>query len=99
MKAANETSLYAGAAKHYERGGKVAHHAYAVLQVAEYGTLKLLKLRDPWGRHQDDGPWMHKFTEWTSELVDALSYNFKDPGVCILSACASYILMLDRCSG
>lgn len=79
--AANDTYLYAGGADHYKRYGKSAQHAYAVLQVAEHGDLKLLKMRDPWGEHQENGPWTYRFTEWTSELVSKLGDDFKDPGV------------------
>ena len=81
LKTVNDVYLFAGGAKHYDRGGKTSQHAYAVLQVVEYGELKLLKLRDPWGKHQDDGPWMHKFTEWSSDMVEKLGATFKDPGV------------------
>lgn len=65
----------------------------AVLQVAEHGDLRLLKLRDPWGKHQDDGPWMHKFTEWSSELVDKIGHNFKDPGVSLRIAVLPHMLI------
>lgn len=64
----------------------------AVLQVAEHDDLKLLKLRDPWGKHQDDGPWMHKFTGWSSELVDKLGHDFKDPGVSLQIAGLPHML-------
>ncbi|GAB7347639.1 hypothetical protein MBLNU459_g4508t1 [Dothideomycetes sp. NU459] len=81
MKEVNTKYLFAGGARHWERNGKSANHAYAVLQTAEHGDLRLLKIRDPWGRHQDDGPWNHKFSEWTADLVERLKYDFKDPGV------------------
>lgn len=81
LKEVNTKYLFAGAATHWESLDKAAFHAYAVLQIAEHGDLRLLKIRDPWGRHQDDGPWTYSFSEWTAELVEKLKYDFKDPGV------------------
>lgn len=81
MTKVNTRYLFSGSARHWEGLGKSACHAYAVLQAMEVGDHKLVKVRDPWGRHQNDGPWTYKFSEWTSELVEKLKYDFKDPGV------------------
>jgi hypothetical protein len=41
--------------------------------------------RNPWGNNKNtenfDGPFNHKFEEWTAELVEQLRFDFKDPGV------------------
>lgn len=58
--------------------GLAANHAYTVLGVASITKngkeVRLVKVRNPWGDNQYNGPWSEKSGDWTAELkaeVDA----------------------------
>merc|ERR1712046_345836 len=63
--------------------GIVQGHAYSIMQVRtlENGRLRLLKLRNPWGKGEwkgDFGAWSRC---WTNELRAKLRYSEQNDGV------------------
>jgi len=64
--------------------GVVKGHAYSWLAVNEFEhkgkIVKLLKLRNPWGRHEWKGAWSDKSSEWTPELDAMLDHTNEDDG-------------------
>jgi hypothetical protein len=64
--------------------GVVKGHAYSLLAVNEFEhkgkIVKLLKLRNPWGRHEWNGAWSDKSSEWTPELDAMLDHTNEDDG-------------------
>jgi calpain-15 len=52
--------------------GIVSGHAYSLLRVAEHQGVRLLNIRNPWGRFEWDGDWSDGSELWTEDFVDAL---------------------------
>lgn len=77
----NEKYLFGGGSKPTAAKGFVSSHAYAVLQAWEEGDLKLLKLRNPWGRTEWDGDWSDGSKLWTPEMMQKLEHRFGDDGI------------------
>ena len=50
--------------------GIVAKHAYTLLTAKEIGDLKLVKLRNPWGRFEWLGDWSDSSPLWTDEMKE-----------------------------
>jgi len=66
--------------------GIVASHAYSLLaaydEVDAYGRpVKLVKLRNPWGQTEWNGPWSDSSSNWTPELKKRLHIENKNDGV------------------
>jgi len=55
----------------YSNDGLIAAHAYTVLDSLELkdtsgnSVVKLLKIRNPWGREEYNGPWNDNDSRWT----------------------------------
>jgi len=70
-----------------EKAGLVSDHSYAILGAFEVphpnneGTVKLVKLRNPWGRQEWMGDWSDKSSLWTPELRKLLQVEAKDDGI------------------
>ena len=47
-----------------QSNGIVAGHAYSILRIEEIGDVKLLQLRNPWGRFEWNGAWSDKSETW-----------------------------------
>lgn len=77
----NEKYLFGGGSKPAAAKGFVGSHAYAVLQAWEEGDLKLLKLRNPWGRTEWQGDWSDGSKQWTPEMMKKLNHRFGDDGI------------------
>ncbi|KAH9807335.1 Calpain-type cysteine protease DEK1 [Teratosphaeria destructans] len=79
----NEKYLFGGGSKSSNSKGISGGHAYAVLQAweSEDGTLKLLKLRNPWGEVEWEGDWSDGSKLWTAEMMTKLDHTFGDDGV------------------
>ena len=77
----NEKYLFGGGSKPTASKGFVSSHAYAVLQAWEEGDLKLLKLRNPWGKTEWSGEWSDGSKLWTPEMMQKLDHKFGDDGV------------------
>ena len=63
-------------------------HAYAVLKATEYNGKRFVKIRNPWGNSEWNGPWSDGSKEWTKEWTDgalpALEHTFGDDGVFVM---------------
>ena len=56
--------------------GIASNHAYTTIDTATYKGEKLVKLRNPWGREQFNGPWSDKDTaRWTSDAKAKLGHS------------------------
>lgn len=57
--------------------GIVSGHAYSIIAVKEYKKIRLLQVRNPWGRFEWGGKWSDNDTEsWTREMIDAFQPEF-----------------------
>lgn len=63
-----------------ERKGIVELHAYSVLQAREIDGVRLVLLKNPWGKHEWKGPWSDGSKEWTAEWLQKLDHKFGDDG-------------------
>lgn len=68
----NEKYLFGGGSSRKDVKGFIGGHAYAVLQAWEEDGLKLLKLRNPWGRVEWEGDWSDGSKLWTAEMMEKL---------------------------
>ena len=65
--------------------GIVSSHAYSLLAAYEVnskrGKVRLLKLRNPWGKTEWSGPWSDGSAEWDDDLKKQLNVQHKDDGI------------------
>jgi hypothetical protein len=66
--------------------GLVASHAYTLLSAIEvpnyYGQkLRLVQLRNPWGKTEWKGDWADDSPLWTAELRNQLKVNIRNDGI------------------
>ncbi|KAF2117283.1 hypothetical protein BDV96DRAFT_490015 [Lophiotrema nucula] len=64
-----------------QRKGIQEKHAYSIMEAREIDGQKLLKLRNPWGKTEWQGPWSDGSEEWTGEWLEKLNHKFGDDGV------------------
>lgn len=73
------------------RQGIQERHAYSIMEAREIEVgdgkkpLRLLKLRNPWGKTEWNGAWSDGSKEWTGEMLKKLDHTFGDDGVSIHS--------------
>lgn len=60
--------------------GIVTGHAYSVLQVYEADGLRLVELRNPWGRGEWEGDWSDSSKKWGTEEVTFAQRHHSGPG-------------------
>eukprot|EP00347_Sterkiella_histriomuscorum_P024013 403332608 len=70
--------------------GLVDAHAYSLISTHEVQdnagkTIRLLKIRNPWGFKEWTGDWSDKSTKWTQDIKDELGFEDKDDGVFYIS--------------
>lgn len=63
-----------------EREGIVELHAYSVLKAREIDGIRLVLLKNPWGKHEWKGAWSDGSKEWTAEWLQKLGHKFGDDG-------------------
>lgn len=87
-KAFDNNSIIGCSINHYSNGdekrnGLIGGHAYSMTKALRYTTTLLLRIRNPWGRVEWDGPWSDKSSEWTniSEFKRReIGLNFEEDG-------------------
>lgn len=52
------------------KAGLVPGHAYSIIQAKEHDDIKLINIRNPWGKFEWDGDWSDKSDLWTKEMKD-----------------------------
>jgi hypothetical protein len=83
----NEEFLFgAGTQEWYDpaglgRDGIHGGHAYSILGAKSYKNEKLLKVKNPWGQGEWNGPWSDGSSQWNAESIAALGHTFGDDGV------------------
>ncbi|KAF2098264.1 cysteine proteinase, partial [Rhizodiscina lignyota] len=72
----------------HDEEGFVRGHAYTVLSarevkdpIDESKTLRLLKVRNPWGRQEWNGAWSDGSKEWNAKMIQELEHTFGDDGI------------------
>jgi len=58
-----------------DRKGIVAMHAYSIMEAREVKGVRLVKLRNPWGKSEWQGPWSDGSAEWTPEWMELLGHR------------------------
>jgi len=59
---------------HFQAVGLVLKHAYSLVDVRAEAGVKLVKLRNPWGRQEWSGDWGRTSKRWTAEWKQRLRY-------------------------
>lgn len=67
------------------RVGLIPNHAYTIIDVATVSdikgnTIKLLKIRNPWGTNEWTGDWSDRSTKWTAEYKKLLNHDVAEDG-------------------
>lgn len=61
--------------------GLLQKHTYALLDVYEYNGVRLLKLRNPWGKMEFKGNYSEKSEKWTTELKRKVGFAQAEDGM------------------
>lgn len=61
--------------------GIVQGHAYALAEAKSCGDVELIKVRNPWGQKEWDGPWSDNSPLWTPKLRQYFGCVSKDDGI------------------
>ncbi|KAL9016517.1 MAG: hypothetical protein Q9185_006138 [Variospora sp. 1 TL-2023] len=72
----SESGEQAGARK-----GVIRMHAYSVMEAREIKGERLLRVRNPWGDTEWQGPWSDGSEQWTPEWMQLLNHRFGDDGM------------------
>jgi hypothetical protein len=64
-----------------DKVGLVPGHAYTIISVYEINTLKLIKIRNPWGQFEWKGDYGDNSKLWTPELKKKVAYENTDDGI------------------
>ncbi|KAI9372456.1 hypothetical protein BJX61DRAFT_533953 [Aspergillus egyptiacus] len=64
-----------------DRKGITEEHAYSIMDAKEIDGVRLLKLRNPWGRKEWNGPWSDGSEQWTPQWMEKLNHKFGNDGV------------------
>ncbi|GLD97300.1 hypothetical protein PINS_up005984 [Pythium insidiosum] len=60
--------------------GILTGHAYSVLKAVEANGVRLVQVRNPWGRKEWTGAWSDGSPQWTAEWMTLLEHKFGDDG-------------------
>ncbi|KAL8733920.1 MAG: hypothetical protein Q9181_003395 [Wetmoreana brouardii] len=63
------------------RKGVIRMHAYSIQSTVELKGERLLKIRNPWGHTEWQGPWSDGSEQWTPEWMELLKHRFGDDGM------------------
>ncbi|PGH19258.1 hypothetical protein AJ80_04123 [Polytolypa hystricis UAMH7299] len=64
-----------------ERSGIHEAHAYSIMDAKEINGERLLRLRNPWGRKEWNGPWSDGSEQWTPQWMELLDHKFGNDGM------------------
>lgn len=73
-----------------KNSGLVSGHAYTVVSLHKVDELKLLKIRNPWGKFEWTGDYSDKSDKWTDELKSKVGWSDANDG-------AFYMQLSDYC--
>ncbi|KAK4195169.1 putative calpain-1 catalytic subunit [Triangularia verruculosa] len=81
----NQDFLFGCSTGHLARGygsrrGIVEKHAYSVMRAVEIDGVRLVMLKNPWGKGEWRGAWSDGSKEWTPEWLIKLNHKFGDDG-------------------
>lgn len=66
------------------QAGIISGHAYSLISIHEFAhegkQVRLLKLRNPWGKGEWTGDWSDKSELWTPELRQTIGCTIEDDG-------------------
>ncbi|VBB75219.1 Putative calpain-1 catalytic subunit [Podospora comata] len=62
------------------RRGIVERHAYSIMKAVEIDGVRLVMLKNPWGKGEWRGAWSDGSKEWTPEWLTKLNHKFGDDG-------------------
>ena len=60
----------------YEANGLIQGHAYSMLSMEEVNGTTLVRIRNPHGQTEWNGPWSDGSSEW-DDVDDEVSFNLK----------------------
>jgi len=60
--------------------GLLVNHAYSIIHCEEVNKVKLIRIRNPWGRGEWNGAWGDGSKEWTPQLMKHFKYTFENDG-------------------
>ena len=65
--------------------GLIESHAYTIISVYAIKEIKLMKIRNPWGKFEWNGDYGDKDSKWTKELKAKVKFEEKDDGIFYMS--------------
>ncbi|KAL4792446.1 hypothetical protein BDV19DRAFT_380821 [Aspergillus venezuelensis] len=63
-----------------DRKGISEQHSYSIMDVKEIDGVRLVKLRNPWGKKEWSGAWSDGSEQWTAEWMKKLNHKFGNDG-------------------
>jgi len=87
----------------YDSLGLVPGHAYSLVggteQIVDGKTIRLVKLRNPWGEQEWNGDWSDSSNKWTDQLRNKLKMAEQDDGMFYMSLedFVTYYQILEIC--
>ena len=73
--------------------GLISAHAYSVLAAYDVGGVRLLKLRNPWGKQEWTGDFSDKSPLWTDEAKRIVGYTDADDGIFCMTITDFFAMM------
>jgi calpain-15 len=74
---------------HEEYSGLISDHAYSLMSIHEVDSagmkIKLLKIRNPWGKTEWQGDWGDKSKLWTEDIKQQLNFVDANDGIFYIS--------------
>ncbi|KAL1966929.1 hypothetical protein VTN77DRAFT_3673 [Rasamsonia byssochlamydoides] len=64
-----------------DRRGISEGHSYSIMDAKEIDGVRLLRVRNPWGKKEWSGAWSDGSEEWTPQWMERLNHKFGNDGV------------------
>ncbi|KAL4426447.1 hypothetical protein ABPG74_012948 [Tetrahymena malaccensis] len=85
LQQSNSNASLDGQAK---QNGLISNHAYSILETDEIDDIKILKLKNPWGKTEWNGKWSDQCTlTWTDKLKEKHKLEVANDGIFWMSFC------------